>query len=117
MGAATTLVLAGFLGLSLGLPASAALIAYGAGNGLWSIARGVLPLTLFGPDVYPQTMGRLAKPMLIASAAAPTIGAMLIATFGPHGTLSILCAAAAVPCIAALILAARLRRHRRLLVA
>lgn len=117
MGAATALVLAGFLGLNLGVPASAALIAYGAGNGLWSIARGVLPLTLFGPDVYPQTMGRLAKPVLIASAAAPTVGAMLIATFGPEGTLSILCAAAAVPCIAAWALATRLRRHRPLSVA
>ena len=35
------------------LPA-VALIAYGAGNGIWSIARGTLPLALFGPRATPR---------------------------------------------------------------
>lgn len=113
MGAATGLVLLGFLGLELAVPAAAALIAYGAGNGLWSIARGALPLTLFGPERYAQTMGRLARPMLIASAAAPTIGAFLIESLGPAATLAILSAAATVPCLATLVLASRLSRQRR----
>ena len=78
MAAAATLVLMGFLGLLFGIPAAAALVAYGAGNGLWSIARGALPLALFGPGSYAKTMGRLATPMLIAGAAAPTIGGLLI---------------------------------------
>lgn len=116
MGAAVTLVLLGFVGLSLGAPASLALVAYGAGNGLWSIARGVLPLTLFGPDCYAQTMGRLATPMLLASAAAPTVGALLIEAFGAGGTLAILAAAATVPTIAALVLATQLHRRRGLSV-
>ena len=112
MAAATSLVLVGFLGLLLGVPAAAALVAYGAGNGLWSIARGALPLALFGPGVYAQTMGRLATPMLLASAAAPTAGGLLIQSLGPDGTLSALAAIASVPCVAALVLAASVWRRR-----
>jgi hypothetical protein len=112
MAAATSLVLVGFLGLLLGVPAAAALVAYGAGNGLWSIARGALPLAIFGPGVYAQTMGRLATPMLLASAAAPTAGGLLIQWLGPDGTLSALAALASVPCVATLVLAATVRRER-----
>ena len=109
MGAASGLVFLGFLGLKLGIPASATLVAYGAGNGLFSIARGALPLTLFGPERYAQTMGRLALPMLLASAAAPSIGAAAIALVGPGGTLALLAGAAALPCVATLVLALSLR--------
>jgi MFS family permease len=112
MAAATTLVLIGFLGLLFDIPAAAALVAYGAGNGLWSIARGALPLALFGPGSYARTMGRLATPMLIAGAAAPTVGGLLIQWLGPDGTLSVLTALALVPCVAALVLAASVWRRR-----
>lgn len=115
MAAATALILLGFLGLHIDIPASAALVAYGAGNGLWSIARGALPLALFGPDRYAQTMGRLAMPMLFASAAAPTLGAFLLERFGPGGTLSALAAVSVVPCIATVVLAASVRRERSVL--
>ncbi len=101
MVAATALVFLGFLGLILGLPAAAAMIAYGAGNGVWSIARGALPLALFGPNDYPRIMGRLAAPMLIASAAAPTAGAWLVETFGAAATLWAMACAAMVPILAA----------------
>jgi len=114
MAAATGLVLLGFLGLELGVPASAALIAYGAGNGLWSIARGALPMALFGPDLYAQTMGRLARPMLLSAAAAPSVGAFLIAALGADGALVALAVAAAAPCLATLVLAASVRREGRL---
>ncbi len=117
MGWSTGLVLLGFAGLLLGAPAAAALVAYGAGNGLWSIARGALPLTLFGPDRYAQTMGRLAMPMLLAGAAAPIIGASLLKALGPDGTLAILCAAATAPFASALILAVLIRRPRKVLPA
>ena len=63
MAAAAMLIAAG-LGLlwyGAGAPA-VALIAYGAGNGIWSIARGTLPLALFGPRGYAELMGRLAMP-------------------------------------------------------
>lgn len=58
----------------LGL-AGAALILYGGGNGLFSIARGALPLAVFGPARYPAITGSLARPSLVAQAAAPMLGA------------------------------------------
>ena len=67
-----------------------ALIAYGAGNGIWSIARGTLPLALFGPEGYAVLMGRLAMPSLIAQAMAPSIGAVLMQRFGSQTTLGFL---------------------------
>jgi predicted MFS family arabinose efflux permease len=67
-----------------------ALIAYGAGNGIWSIARGTLPLTLFGPQGYAVLMGRLAMPSLIAQALAPSAGALLLQRYGAQATLAAL---------------------------
>lgn len=74
--------------------ADVALVLYGGGNGLFSIARGTLPLVVFGPDRYPALMGRLARPSLIAKAAAPVLGAWVIASTGPAATLCILSALA-----------------------
>ena len=102
--AATVLVAIGFLGLLAQMPASAALIAYGAGNGIWSIARGALPLALFGAKEYPSIMGRLATPSLLASAAAPSVGAILLNSFGGQATLAVLSAAALLPIVCALTL-------------
>ncbi len=95
--AATALVALGLAGLVAGLPAGAALLAYGAGAGLWSIARGALPLALFGPDDYAAVMGKLATPMLVASAAAPLLGTWIIASVGPAHTVAVLAAAALLP--------------------
>ncbi len=64
-----------------------ALALYGAGIGLESIARGTLPLAIFGPERYPAVMGRIAMPSLIAQAAAPSIGAALLEAGGPDGAL------------------------------
>ncbi|WP_193188949.1 MFS transporter [Nisaea sediminum] len=108
----TALVFLGFLGLQLGLPAAAALLAYGAGNGLWSIARGALPLAVFGPRDYPVIMGRLATPTLIAAAAAPLLGSVLIDRFGADGTLFLLTLASVLPCLSALLLWSDLARRR-----
>lgn len=55
-----------------------ALILYGAGNGLHTIARGALPLVLFDPRHYALFMGRLALPSLIVQALAPMVGAWLL---------------------------------------
>ncbi|WP_353471459.1 MFS transporter [Salipiger sp. H15] len=110
--AATALVFLGFIGLTLGLPAAAALVAYGAGNGLWSIARGALPLALYGASAYPALMGRLARPMLLAGAAAPTVGAFLIETLGAGATMTLLALLAALPLTLALVLQSDLTRER-----
>jgi hypothetical protein len=67
-----------------------ALIAYGAGNGIWSIARGTLPLTLFGAQGYAVLMGRLAMPSLIAQALAPLLGAALLSRLGPEALIGLL---------------------------
>jgi hypothetical protein len=79
------------LGLGLlwaGIPIVAvALVFYGAGIGLESIARATLPLKLFGAADYAPIMGRLARPSLIAQALAPSIGALLIQTLGSTAAL------------------------------
>ena len=41
-----------------------AVILYAAGNGIGSIAKGTLPLALFGPARYPVLMGRLGLPIM-----------------------------------------------------
>jgi MFS family permease len=67
-----------------------ALIFYGAGIGLESIARGTLPLALFGSAGYATLMGRLAMPSLLAQAAAPSIGAFLLSRMGASALLGVL---------------------------
>ena len=71
-----------------------ALIAYGAGNGIFSIARGTLPLALFGSHGYARLMGRLAMPSLIAQALAPSGAALLVQTGGAHLAFGVLAALA-----------------------
>jgi MFS family permease len=44
---------------------------FGAANGLVTIARGAVPLALFGPVGYGHTVGRIARPALIITAIAP----------------------------------------------
>ena len=81
--ASTSLVAAGLAALWIGVPIiPLALALYGAGIGLESIARGTLPLAVFGPERYPVVMGRIAMPSLIAQAAAPSIGTALIEAGG-----------------------------------
>lgn len=88
---ALMLLAVGLMLLVLGEPlVAAALILYSAGNGIISIARGTLPLALFGPGRYAPMMGRLARPALIAQAVAPSLGALLLVQTGPIATLVIL---------------------------
>ncbi|MEP9369169.1 MFS transporter [Xanthobacter sp. VNH20] len=102
---ATVLVAAGLALLFLGFPLPAlALLLYGAGNGIWSIARGTLPLALFGPADFPMLMGRLALPSQFAQAAAPAIGAYMLTTGGAHGTFALLCMVAGANFCAACLL-------------
>ncbi len=86
-------VTSGLLALWSGLPIlPLALMVYGAGAGLESIARGTLPLALFGAQGYAALMGKLALPSLAAQAAAPSIGALLIDRLGVTRTLGALAA-------------------------
>jgi MFS family permease len=95
--AATILVATGIGALWVQVPMiAAALVLYGAGIGLESIARGTLPLAFFGEQRYPAMMGRIAMPSLIAQAVSPSIGALLLDKIGYDGTLLALVAAAIV---------------------
>jgi MFS family permease len=110
MTASTVLVAAGLGLLWAGFPVMAAcLVPYGAGVGINSIAGGTLPLALFGAEGYAALMGRLAAPMLIASALAPSACAFLLERVGASGTLAVLVAAALgnVALVAALFLSIR----------
>lgn len=53
-------------------------LGYGASNGILTIARGTLPLHLFGPVGYAARIGRLALPVMLAQAAAPLVSGPLI---------------------------------------
>ena len=46
---------------------------FGAANGLITIARGAVPLALFGADGYGRLIGRIAGPWLVMQAAAPLV--------------------------------------------
>ncbi|WP_279357686.1 MFS transporter [Methylobacterium indicum] len=95
--AAVALMAAGLVLLWAGLVAPAlVLVIYGAGNGLYSIARGTLPLVLFGPERYAGLLGRLAKPSLATQALAPSAAAWLIAHRGADATLAVLAVLALV---------------------
>jgi MFS family permease len=71
-----------------------ALVCYGGGVGIGSIARGAVPLALFGPGGYAVRMGRLALPNLLAQAAAPMLVAVLLERIGASNTLAVLAGAA-----------------------
>jgi hypothetical protein len=87
--ASTSLVALGIVLILVGfLVISAALALYGAGIGLESIARGTLPLAVFGAADHPAIMGRIARPSLVAQAVAPTIAAGLIDASGFDGMLA-----------------------------
>lgn len=52
-------------------------IMFGVANGLSTIARGAVPLALFGAAGYGRTIGRIAGPALIMTAIAPVVVAFV----------------------------------------
>jgi hypothetical protein len=66
------------------------IVIYGGGYGISWIARGTLPLALFGPLRFPRLMGKLAFPSLITQALAPSAGAWLIEVTGIDATIGVL---------------------------
>jgi MFS family permease len=67
-----------------------AILLYGGGYGIMWIARGTLPLALFGPQGYASLIGRLALPSLIAQALAPSAGAVLLEQTNATVTIAVL---------------------------
>jgi hypothetical protein len=52
-------------------------ILFGVANGLSTIARGAVPLALFGPVGYGRIIGRIAAPALIVTSIAPLVVAFV----------------------------------------
>jgi MFS family permease len=79
-------------------PAAAAAFAifYGAGNGLLTIARGTVPLAVFGPHGYGERTGLLGAPARAAQALAPLLFGLLLDRIGASviAVSSALCLAA-----------------------
>ncbi len=71
-------------------PAAVAVVLYAAGNGVWSIARGTVPLALFGAERYAVVMGRLAAPNLMIQALAPFAAGFAISGLGNRSLLGAL---------------------------
>ena len=67
-----------------------AVVFYASGNGIGTIAKGTLPLALFGAARYPALVGRLGLPVMVAMAAAPFVGAIAYRLGGADWTLLIL---------------------------
>jgi MFS family permease len=88
---AVGLMALGMVLLATGFTATAlAIILYGAGNGILSIAKGALPLATFGVERYARVMGQLARPSLLAQALAPALVAWLITDGDPQVPLRVL---------------------------
>ncbi len=112
---ASSVLVAVGLGMLVVMPGSAAacIVLYGMGSGIRSIVRGTLPLAMFGREGYAILMGRLSLPTLLATAAAPMVGAWLLDWVGPTGTLAALCGAAVLHVALVLPLVPMALRSRR----
>jgi predicted MFS family arabinose efflux permease len=75
---------AGAVALALfGAPAVALFaVLHGAGNGMLTIAKGTLPLSLFGPQGYGARQGLLMLPARVAAAASPWVFGLCLDRFG-----------------------------------
>jgi hypothetical protein len=78
-----------------GVAALLFVIAYGAGNGLLTIARGTVPAELYGRDGLGALLGYLARAAMAARAVAPVAWPALLALgFARVGGLGLLVALA-----------------------
>lgn len=76
----------GVVALVLGGPllASTFTVLYGAGNGIITIARGTLPLVLFGPAGFGRRVGMISLPSRITGAAAPLALGLMVEHIGSN---------------------------------
>ncbi|CAG1018378.1 hypothetical protein BURC_03149 [Burkholderiaceae bacterium] len=67
----------------VGAPGAAAFaVLHGAGNGILTIAKGTLPLVLFGPHAYGARQGLLMVPARVAQAFAPWLFGLCLDRWG-----------------------------------
>ncbi len=70
------------IGIFGGGAAAAFTLLHGAGNGILTIARGTLPLAIFGPENYAYRLGLIGAPSRICQALAPLGFGLLIEPIG-----------------------------------
>jgi hypothetical protein len=85
-------------------------LVYGAGNGLVTIARGTLPLTLFEPRSYGTVVGGLLMPSFLAAAIAPLAYSWVIAAWGEGAALHMSTGAASLVLAGSIVLWVAFRR-------
>ncbi len=69
--------------LALGPPGAAAFaLLHGGGNGIMTIAKGTLPLALFGPGDYGLRQGWMMMPARVAQAVAPVAFGVMLERLG-----------------------------------
>jgi hypothetical protein len=73
---------AAILALAGGGAAGVFALFHGAGNGILTIARGTLPLAIFGPENYGYRLGIVGAPARMAQAIAPLAFGLLIDSMG-----------------------------------
>jgi MFS family permease len=90
---AVALLAAGFLVLMLAgfsaVVAALFMVLLGVCNGLLTIARGTVPLALFGPRGYGALVGRIAGPALVVQSAAPFVVALAAERFSDFVALAL----------------------------
>lgn len=85
-----------------GVASSAFALLHGSGNGILTIARGTVPLALFGPENYGYRLGLLGMPSRFLSALAPFVFAVLLEHIG--SAILLVTAALSLAALAALCL-------------
>ena len=98
-GAVTLLVCAFAMLAAFGISlttAAAFAVMFGMANGLFTIARGTVPLALFGPVGYGLLVGRLAGPWLLMQSVAPLALAFVVERTSDAGALAVVAAFAMV---------------------
>jgi MFS family permease len=105
---AVGLLLAGFVLIAvagLSLPVAAAfMVMFGMANGLITIARGTVPLALFGASGYGALLGRIAGPFLVMQAIAPLVLALVVEHGSDRAALIVVAALAFTACACFLVL-------------
>jgi MFS family permease len=106
--AAVGLLVAAFVVLAL-LPFSAAAAAvfavmFGMANGLLTIARGTVPLALFGASGYGRLVGRIGGPFLTVQALAPVVVTTIAERVSDASALTLVAAFAAAALICFLLI-------------
>jgi MFS family permease len=72
----------------IGAPAAVLFaLLHGGGNGMLTIARGTLPLALFGAAGYGLRTGLLAAPARILQGGAPLLFSLVLDNYGPYHAL------------------------------